>query len=65
MKNDVIVPSKSNKQKKLGKKIFFVGVLKVTDEKGSGSRFVSQKDGSANPDPDMYGTHQNVTDPEH
>jgi hypothetical protein len=33
LRNDVIVPSKSNKQKTLVKKLFFVGVLKVTDEK--------------------------------
>ncbi len=40
-------------------KIFFVGVLKVTDERaGSGS--VSQRYGSDDPDP-----QQNVTDPEH
>jgi hypothetical protein len=33
LKNDVNVPSKSSLPKKLGKKIIFVGVLKVTDEK--------------------------------
>jgi hypothetical protein len=33
VKNDVNVPSKSNKQKKDRKKLFFVGVVKVTDEK--------------------------------
>jgi hypothetical protein len=34
LKNDVNVPSKSNKQKKLRKKkLFFVGVSKVPDEK--------------------------------
>ncbi len=32
LKNDVNVPSKSNKQKKLEEKKFFVGVLKVNDE---------------------------------
>ncbi len=49
------------------KKIFFVGILKVTDERtGSGSAFgsafgsVSQRYGSEDPDP-----YQNVTDPEH
>ncbi len=33
LKNDVNVPSKSIKQKKLEKQIFFVGVWKVTDKK--------------------------------
>ncbi len=32
LKNDINVPSKSNKQKNL-EKIIFVGILKVTDEK--------------------------------
>jgi len=32
LKNDVVVSSKSNKQKTI-KKLIFVGVLKVTDEK--------------------------------
>jgi hypothetical protein len=32
LKNDVNVPSKSNKQKTLAQKIFFVAVLKVKDE---------------------------------
>jgi hypothetical protein len=32
LKNDVNVPSKSNQQKKLRKKIIFVGVLKVHGE---------------------------------
>jgi hypothetical protein len=32
VKNDVNVPSKSNKQKNLEKKIVFVGVLKTNDE---------------------------------
>jgi hypothetical protein len=31
-KNDLNVPSKRNKQKNLGKKNFFVGVLKVNDK---------------------------------
>jgi hypothetical protein len=33
LKNDVNVPSKRKKQK-ADKKLFFVGVMKVTDEKG-------------------------------
>ncbi len=33
LKSDVNVPSKSNKQKNLGKKIIFVGILKAADEK--------------------------------
>jgi hypothetical protein len=38
------------------KKLFFVGILKVTDEKsrigaGSASRYVSQRYGSEDPDP--------------
>jgi hypothetical protein len=44
------------------KKLYFVGVLKVTDKRaGSRSGFVSQRYGSVDPDPDPY---QNVTDPE-
>ncbi len=46
------VPSKSNKQKKL----FFVGVLKVTDEKSWIRICLSVAD----PNP-----YQNVPDPEH
>jgi hypothetical protein len=46
------------------KKKFFFGVLKVSDEiagsgSESGSRSISQRHGSADPDP-----HQNVMDPE-
>jgi hypothetical protein len=51
-------------------KLFFVGILKVNDEKsririqdpdpGSGS--ISQRHGSADPDPDPL---QNIMDPEH
>jgi hypothetical protein len=32
LKNDVNVPSKSIKQKNLGKKLVFVGILKINDE---------------------------------
>ncbi len=44
--------------KKLEKKLFFVGVPKVTDEKSRNQ--ISQKYGSADPDP-----YQSVKDPEH
>jgi hypothetical protein len=52
LKNDLNVPSKSNKQRKIRSKneIFFVGVLKVTNEKQ---------------DQDQLVRYQNVTDPEH
>ncbi len=60
------VPFKRYKRKSLEKKVFFVGVLNVTDEK---SRFRSQSRiplvrmyGSEDPHPDLY---KNVTDPEH
>ncbi len=43
----------------LRKIIIFVGILKVTDEKG-GAGSVSQRYGSEDRDP-----NQNVTDPEH
>ncbi len=33
LKNDVNVPSKSNKQKNFLKNLFVVGVIKVNDEK--------------------------------
>jgi hypothetical protein len=70
LKNDVNVPSKSNKQKKLCYKLFFAGILKVNDESsririqdpGSGSGSTSQRHGSADPDPDPP---QNFMDPEH
>jgi hypothetical protein len=43
------------------KKLFFVGLLYDTDKRArSGSRSVSQKYGSKDPDP-----YQNVTDPEY
>jgi hypothetical protein len=60
LKNDVNVPSKTNKQKKFF--IFFIFLLaswrSMTKIAGSGS--ISQRHGSADPDP-----HQNVMDPEH
>ncbi len=54
VKNDVNVPSKSYKQ-------FFVGILKVTDERGR-IRIRFSKYGSEDPDADPY---QTVPDPEH
>ncbi len=45
--------------KKIKKRLIFVGVLKVTDEK-AGSEFISQRYRSADPDP-----YQNVSDQEH
>ncbi len=61
---------KSNKQKTLKKNLFMVSILIVNDEKiagsgsASGSEFgsISQRHGSADPDPDP---HQNVMDPQH
>jgi hypothetical protein len=52
-------------QKEISRKTFFkyvfVGILKVNDKRaGSGS--ISQRHGSADPDPDP---HQNVMDPQH
>ncbi len=48
----VNVPSKSNKQKTLEKRLFFVGCLTATGKKvGYGSGFVNQSYGSADPDP--------------
>jgi hypothetical protein len=47
-----MLASKRNKLKNLGEKLFFVGVLKVTDEK--------KQDPDPQPDP-----YQNVTDSEH
>jgi hypothetical protein len=61
LKNDVNVPSKSNKQKNFAKKEFFVGVLKV---KIAGSGSISQSHGSADSDQDPD-PHQNVMDPQH
>jgi hypothetical protein len=55
LENYVNVPSNSNKQKRFSNKnCFFVGILKVNDEK---SRIRIQ-----DPDPDPL---QNVMDPEH
>jgi hypothetical protein len=65
VKNDVNVPPKSNKYKKLEKKLFFVGILKVTtgtEEKSWIRNSVVRKYGSADPDP---APNQNVTDPQH
>jgi hypothetical protein len=52
-----LYPQKVISKEKQRKKLFFVAVLKVTDEK---SRIVSQRYGSVDPDP-----YQNVMDPEH
>jgi hypothetical protein len=74
LKNDVNVPSKSNKQKNCVKNLFIAGMLKANDENsririqdpdpdpGSGSGSISQRYGSEDPDPDPP---QNVMDPEH
>ncbi len=63
-KNDVNVPSKSNKQKNCIEKIRFLlaSWRFMTKKANSGSAFgsINQKHGSADPDP-----HQNVMDPEH
>ncbi len=59
MKTDVSVPAESNKQNKLEKNLFFVGILEVTDEK---SRIRIRKSSVRIQDPDPY---KNVTDPEH
>ncbi len=42
MKTDVNVLSKSNKQKKIRKNLFFVGILSATDEKKSRFRIQSR-----------------------
>ncbi len=62
LKNYVHVPSKSNKQKKLFQKISFLLASwgPMTKIAGSGSGSISQRHGSADPDP-----HQNVMDPQH
>ncbi len=64
LKNDVNVPSKSNKQKKLCQKISFLlaSWRSMTEIAGSGSGSISQRHGSADPDPDPP---QNVMDPQH
>ncbi len=59
LKNNVNADSKSNKQKNLDINKFLVAILKVTDE-NSRIRILSQRYGSADPDP-----YQNVTDPQH
>jgi hypothetical protein len=56
LKNDVNVPFKKEQAKKT-KKIFFVGVLKVTDKKSRIRILYSQRYGTADP-------YQNVTDSE-
>jgi hypothetical protein len=59
------LPSKSNKQKNYFFNWYFVGVLKVSDDKQDPdphSRLISQRHESADPDPDP---HQNVMDPKH
>ncbi len=65
LKNDVYVPSKSNKLENFNKKKFFVGLLKVNDENWRiririqihySDAWISGFD----PDP-----HQNVMDPQH
>jgi hypothetical protein len=68
MENDVKVSSKSNMQKNIVKKLVFCwGILKVKlkmegsgSASGSESGSISQRHGSADPDP-----HQNVIDPQH
>jgi hypothetical protein len=55
--DDVNVPSKIRSKKR--NKFFFVGVLKVTEERAK-SGLVSPRYGSTDPD-----TYQNVTDPEY
>ncbi len=61
-KNDVHVPSKSNKQNPFFLNKFFVGILgrSMTKMAGSGSGSISQRHGSVDPDPP-----QNVMDPQH
>ncbi len=61
MKNDVNVPSKSNKKKNF-KKISFLFASLRSMTKIAGSGFISQRHRFADPDPDP---HQNVMDPEH
>ncbi len=55
MKNDLYVLY----LKKVIRKIFFVGLFKVTEQKGQDPDPLGRGKGSANPDP-----YQNVTDPE-
>ena len=56
LKNNVYVPSKSNKQKIVLKNLFFAGILKVNDENSR----IRIQDPDADPDPP-----QNVMDPQH
>ncbi len=62
LKNDVNVPSKSNKQKKLCKNISFLLASSRSMTKIEGSGSINQRHGSADPDPDPP---QNVMDPQH
>ncbi len=63
LKNYVNVPSKSNKQKSL-KNIFLLASWRSMTKIAAGSKSgsISQRHGSAYPDPDP---HQNVMDPQH
>ncbi len=67
-KNDVQVPSESNKPKKNFFYLFFVGIFgrSMTKIAGSGpaSGSIRQRHGSADPDPDPD-PPQNVMDPQH
>jgi hypothetical protein len=66
LKNDVnvpvLVPSKRNKHKNVEKTFFFVGALKVTDEK---SRIKDTDPLDKGTDPRIRICYKNVTDPEH
>ncbi len=60
LKNDVNVPSKSNQQKFFLMSFLLASWRSMTKRAGSGSESISQRHGSADPDP-----HQNVIDPKH
>ncbi len=61
LKNDVNVPSKSNKQKNSGKNCFLLESWRsMTKIAGSLAGSISQRHGSGNPGP-----YQDVTDPQH
>ncbi len=62
LKNDVNVPSKSNKQKKIALKISFLLASWRLITKIAGAGSISQKHGSEDPD---WDPPQNVMDPEH
>ncbi len=62
LKNDVNVPSKSNKQKNFAKKIILLLASWRSMMKSAGSGSIRQRHGSKNPDPDPQ---QNVMDPDH